>query len=352
MIQNLKIERFRGFSELEMQDCTQFNVILGENNSGKSSVLEALFLLSGPNNPFLYFGINRVRGFMLEKKEDTKVLFYKGDTSAPISLYMESADGTSRQIDIQIIRPREEVIEMNALENNAISNQSNASYGYLINSTLQSPQGEKNIQSELIYDLQSQDVKTKIQEDYEETLRSNFIPSRGLSAEISGFDSIIENKDKHLLIEALQTLEPELKDIAKIGNHIWVDLGYEAMLPSNVLGDGFRKILSIISAIYSSKNGILLIDEIDNGMHFKSLKSMWKALLKTASLCNVQVFASTHNIDSIEAYNKVLEENEIEDIQTKARIFALRKLPEHRFKTYKYEFEQFNYLINEEVELR
>lgn len=353
MVQDVKIERFRGFSQLEIQDCAQFNIILGENNSGKSSLLEALFLLSGPNNPSLNIIINGLRGFQMKDLNDAKVLFYKEDVSSPIFLSMQSMTGEVREMNIELLRQAEEVIDLDKLKDGSVTNQSDNDYGYQIKTLLKAKNKTQEIRTSLAFDPKTRKAKGKREKEYEESMSAGFVPSMSaLPNEMKGFDIMVERKEKHILIDALRTLEPELVDIAKIQDRIWVDLGYDQMLPANVLGDGFRKVMSLITWIYSSKDGILLVDEIDNGMHFKSLETMWKALLKAATLYNVQLFASTHNIDSIRAYNKVLEEDDQSAYREKARIFALRKLPEHQFKAYKYLFEQFNYLINEEIELR
>lgn len=353
MIQDIKIERFRGFSQLEMLDCAQFNLILGENNSGKSSLLEALFLLSGPNNPTLNTLINALRGWQAKDLNEAKIIFYAEDASQPIALRMQTETGESRDMKINLLHQVEEVINIDRINDVPASNQSKEAYRYSIDTFFSDKTKQFSIHSELIFDSINKKIKAKGDESYTEVLTVNYLPSViSFNNDMQGFDKMIEQKEKHILIEALQAIEPNLKDIAKIKDSIWVDLGYEQMLPCNVLGDGFRKVVSLITHIYASQNGILLIDEIDNGMHFKSLKFMWKSLLKAAESYHVQLFATSHNIDSIRAYNQVLEDSELAYCQDKARIFALRKLPDNRSKAYKYIYKQFNYLINEETELR
>ncbi|NDV64151.1 ATP/GTP-binding protein [Bacteroides sp. 224] len=353
MIQDIKIERFRGFSQLNMLDCAQFNLILGENNSGKSSLLEAILLLSGPNNPTLNTLINAIRGWQAKDKDEAKIIFYAEDASQPITLWMQTETGESRKMEINLLHQAEEVINIDKIRDVPASNQSKEAYKYAINTTLSDNTKQSAIHSELTFDPINKKIIAKGDESYTELLAANYLPPViGFTNDMQGFDKMVEQKEKHILIEALQFLEPNLKDIAKIKDRIWVDLGYEQMLPSNVLGDGFRKVMSLITQVYNSQNGILLIDEIDNGMHFKSLKLMWKSLLKVAESYHVQIFATSHNIDSIQAYNQVLEESDLASCQDKARIFALRKLPDNHPKTYKYTYKQFNYLINEEIELR
>ena len=111
-------------------------------------------------------------------------------------------------------------------------------------------------------------------------------------------------------MEILQHIEPRIKSIAVLKSGVNVDIGLNRLVPINMLGDGIRKLLAIITSLYECKKGLVLIDEIDNGMHFSSLSSLWKAIIKTANLLDVQVFATTHNIESLQSLNKVLSDSE------------------------------------------
>jgi AAA15 family ATPase/GTPase len=71
------------------------------------------------------------------------------------------------------------------------------------------------------------------------------------------------------------------------------------------------------------KNGILLIDEIENGFHFSSLKVLWKALLKTSKAYDVQIFATTHSYECIAALSE--ESKGEEDI----RLYRIEKKNGH-----------------------
>ena len=51
MLKKLTIEHFRGFSSFKIDQLARINLIVGKNNVGKTALLEALFLLSGPYNP-------------------------------------------------------------------------------------------------------------------------------------------------------------------------------------------------------------------------------------------------------------------------------------------------------------
>lgn len=56
MIEKMKIQGFRCFQNFEMHDMKPITLIGGENNAGKSAVMEAILLISTVNDP-KYFSL-------------------------------------------------------------------------------------------------------------------------------------------------------------------------------------------------------------------------------------------------------------------------------------------------------
>lgn len=80
------------------------------------------------------------------------------------------------------------------------------------------------------------------------------------------------------------------------------------------MGDGINHILSIILALVNCENGCLLIDEIDNGLHYTVQKQLWSVIFKLAIKLNVQIFATTHSSDCISSFGYALkEESNVEE---------------------------------------
>lgn len=281
---------------------------------------------------------------------DATLLFYKRQFENPITLSVDFDTIESRKIQIRLFQEQINTVNLEIEKREPISNLSPLDYGYQIEARIQNKFGIQDIQSRLTYKQEDKKVQITFDPHYGEHLNMHYVASRHLKVSDQGFDQMVEHKEKSVLIDALKSLEPALKDIVRIDKQLFVDLGFEQMLPINVLGDGFRTILSLVSLIYTSQGGVLLVDEIDNGLHYSSMKAMWKVLFQVAQAYQVQLIATSHNLDSIRAYNAVLEEDK--DIQDKTRIFALRRLPTNQSKAYKYVYDQFNYLLKEEVELR
>ena len=91
MFDKVKIDKFRGISHAEISGFKQINLFFGKNNCGKSSLLEAIFLVCGQSNPLLPLNINGFRDYRKIQKKDILLDFYKlnTETNIQISLYNE-----------------------------------------------------------------------------------------------------------------------------------------------------------------------------------------------------------------------------------------------------------------------
>lgn len=87
------------------------------------------------------------------------------------------------------------------------------------------------------------------------------------------------------------------------------------MIYLNIIGDGLIKILSIIITIMTTENGIVLIDEIENGLHYTSLDVLWKAINEACIKYNVQLIATTHSYECINSLSKVFENTNEDEVR-------------------------------------
>ena len=102
-------------------------------------------------------------------------------------------------------------------------------------------------------------------------------------------------------MDGLKIIAPNLQRIEvvseSIGPSIYLDIGQDALVPLTVSGEGMVRMFSIILELISSRNGVLLIDEIDNGLHYTVMPKFWKLLGALVEKHDVQIFATTHNDD-------------------------------------------------------
>jgi hypothetical protein len=133
--------------------------------------------------------------------------------------------------------------------------------------------------------------------------------------DVKRFGELEGAKRQEEILPALRILEPRLQRLSLIlfaGKPcIHGDVGLSRMIPVPLMGEGLRRLLSIVLAIAETKGGVVLIDEIENGLHYSIMKPVWKAIAQAARQADVQVFATTHSWECIRwAHDAFAEEDE------------------------------------------
>lgn len=316
-IENLNIERFRGIHNLEIEDLNHINIIAGDNNSGKTSVLEAILLLRNPNDFTNILRIARMR--------DTSILF----------------SGTPIYENFINLFPKDSsnlTIELNAKCNGEI-------VSYILNGVQKKIMMEpedvlKKLypakKSHIINDLDSDAVEVeafkgtlecqmldKVQnididiDEYattsgREIKRKNYMNIVYLSPidHVRGyiFDKILRNDAyKEICIRILQLFDKDIEDLLILRNEEnkrtteYIKHSKLGNMPISTYGDGIKKVLSLANAIAQAAGGILLIDEVETAIHSKYYDDIFRFLVKASLEFDVQVFITTHSIEAIDA---------------------------------------------------
>lgn len=144
--------------------------------------------------------------------------------------------------------------------------------------------------------------------------KANYISTKGFDYDFLAhlWDGITLTPKEDDVIAMLQILEPDVERISfqsrKTANSgiLIKRRGHNGPLPLGSLGDGMHRILALASALANSENGYLFVDEIDTGLHYRTITDLWNLVFKTAERLNVQVFATTHSSDCIESFNEAL----------------------------------------------
>lgn len=344
MFNKIEIERFRGIRHALIEDFKQINLFFGKNNCGKSSLLESLFLASGLSNPLLPIHVNFMRGYSKARLNDLKVDFYNLDSSHPIHIRMENEE--KRDLKISLFEEKQDSVSLHADDANILSNVEEGKYGLKLDFEIN---GE-HFESQLRFDSENSTDATRIvSEHYVESLRCTYLsPKYDFNASIQGLKNILQNKDERFIIEGLRLIEPRVKDFIFTDKEMLVDVGLAKRIPVNMMGDGARKIVSLLTAVYDCKDGALLVDEISNGFHYSVMCSLWKVLINAAIRNHTQLFVTTHDVDSIKGLRDAALENDRDIVAA----FKLLKTSDDELKAYHYSLKSLDYAINQEIEVR
>ena len=138
------------------------------------------------------------------------------------------------------------------------------------------------------------------------------------------FEQVVLTPDEDFVIEALRVIEPSIERIATSGTERRVGsfnrvgdrggllvrcVGVRDRIPIGSMGDGIWRILGLALTLARTAGGILLIDEIDTGLHYSVMGRMWKLIHETAKKHNIQVFATTHSRDCVESLAAVCRDD-------------------------------------------
>lgn len=344
MFDRIEIERFRGIRYAEIEGLKQVNLFFGKNNCGKSSLLESIFLVSGLSNPLLPLNVNIMRGYAKSQLNDLKLEFYNLDATQPIHFRIQ--DGEIRDLIISLIEQTQENVTLKTEDSNIITNVEQGKYGLKFDFSIDG----KAYVSQLHFDPSDPTNATRIiPNEYVESLRCAYLnPKFDFTGSIQGLKNIIQNKDEHFILSGLKLIEPSVQDFVFTDNIMLVDTGLGKRLPVNVLGDGARKIVSLLTAVYDCKDGALLIDEISNGFHHSVMRDLWSVLISASLRSNTQLFVTTHDIDSI----KGLRDAALNKYDDMIAAFKLLRTKDDELKSYHYSLNSLDYSINQEIEVR
>lgn len=317
MLKSLRIENFRCFQTFELQQLGKLNLLVGTNNSGKTSILEAVQLLTSQPNLESLGEVMIGRGEYILNDErdngrelDIRHLFYghEIDVGSKFSILSGShkeEEGIALSIELTEWTDKQ-VSQFRTLRRSFEDLQQVA----LIIEWL----GQDNERIKLpISSVNGLPLKyiDRIRKDSSNLgTRTQFVTSSSLTKAnmIELFDQVVLTPEEALVTEALQTIEPTIERIASVGseryryaesrNGFVVRLANgDQRIPIGSMGDGIWRMLGLTLAIVNARDGVLLVDEIDTGLHFSVMSNMWRLIWETANRLNVQVFATTHNSD-------------------------------------------------------
>jgi hypothetical protein len=326
MLTHLKIERFRGLNELSLTDASRVNLIVGRNDTGKTSLLEAIrLLLSGDPRHLRRTARNRIERRPTDLSQDYQLAFYQAHSDHPLLINgTVSGIALSAQAEIRDIQGEETLPFDLDSEGDAAED---------VESLLQ--RGREIIvevtadgQAKAIIRQPLQGRSTVALQSQRQFVGGSFPDVPPLvwlgtnRAEVWSharrYSALYRSGGADILLNILKEIEPRLRSLVVLTmkrNELFpsiavleADLGFDQTLPLDSMGDGFSNIISILSAIGGAKGGLCLIDEVDNGIHYSLLSQVWRSVVSAADVYNSQVWATTHSYDCINAIYEALND--------------------------------------------
>ena len=327
MLQTLAILGFRGFESYRLTDLSRVNVVVGKNNCGKTSVLEAVELLVSGGHPsvFLQSNARRGRAGLGEVSPDVSHMFF-GHKCGPGARFSLSSDDAGRTLSVKILSLEEMGDEAEAWFPNG-GNRQPQSLGHADEVVM--PMFGMSIIAHTSASAPERESVLPVSEDgsfqidhpnFRMRDRPSGLPVHFHSLESSNpvamggmWDSVLARGLEAEVVDDMRLLEPDLESIhfltsAGSSGGILVGLhGGGRRLPIDSYGGGMRRLLAMRLSFVGAAGGFLLIDEIDTGLHWTIMEGMWQFVVEVARRLNVQVFATTHSFDCIRGLGSLLQ---------------------------------------------
>ncbi len=331
-LESFAIEQFRGLRDLELGGLGRINLLVGQNNAGKSTVLEALSCYGHPLDGFhwLETGLRRfgrTRG--VSRIEALKWLFPQHSGSSPLQFY-SGGWAVMRSVGLYgVAECRVEFEEFEAIRKprkGAAAREeaeTQVEGGSGQNAELGRRGAELRLQVRLgrnasVVGPSSRSRQLTIWDDNTIIKRRPkdeiLLPVESLSAHQIQGDSASAEKFSEFrrmglyseAIEILRQLDDGVQEVLVLAEsggigRLYVEHARTGLTPLSAYGDGVRRALQIAMTIPRVRDGVLLVDEIESALHTAALASVFRLLASACKEHNVQLFATTHSLEAVDA---------------------------------------------------
>lgn len=263
MLDSLHIKNFRCFEDLTIPSLGRVNLIVGKNNSGKSTLLEAIAV-------FAQGGSTKSIKNLLNKRHE----FFNG------AIYQDNKKNI-------IIKGDEEIL--------SLFTEYDENIGEIYTS--------EKILCDQNYDIREHQRPFAL-------IDSQLAHENDLAQQ---WDTAYLDSEEHIVKDILTIFNADITNVIFVQSPEKKDervavlkiKGKAKAVPLKAMGEGVSRILQIFLSALKAKNGFLLIDEFENGLHYSIQEDVWVKLLELAEELDIQVFATTHSEDAIKAFCKV-----------------------------------------------
>jgi len=318
------IHNFRGMRELRLEEMGQVNLLVGGNNSGKTSVLEALALFCDPFNTRTWLDAASMR----DLRESMMGLWVRGLLDRLTWLFPqheESKSSSTSEISLTGFGNIPRVTLSARYEK--FSSLGNTHPGYI---------REANANTDPLYLKESEGMKLYLSETKDNGLQGapiensfefydDHIPLLGhyqlpvLPAQLINsfshrqaglashlWSDVVKADLKQDIIQFLRLFDPDIEDIDIISlaesQEPVVTVKHRKLgrAPLNTFGDGLRHAFTLATAIPGAEHGLLLVDEVENAIHTRMLAKSISWLVNSCIQNDVQLFVTTHSLEVID----------------------------------------------------
>lgn len=334
LITRIGLENYRGFPKYEIRNLSCVNLLVGKNNCGKTSILEAVQLLASGGDPLVFSRTALARGEVsihsevserYPRQEPEISHLFCGHRLFPGASFGLRTDSKWGDLIVSIVEATQDTLFP---EQRTLFSETDHIEGIEVGQVfvleirngrdtgrpIRIPVSERGT-------LHPDSLRRR---GYfptpNKTTAVQFITPDSLLPGSMGemWDQVILEGRENEVISALRILEPKLENVFflsgersyRFGNRAGVLVAFEGekhRVPLGSFGEGMRRFLALSLSLINSAGGVLLVDEIDTGLHWSVMQDMWRLVIAAAKNSQVQVFATTHSFDCLQGLSSLCE---------------------------------------------
>ena len=315
-------------------------------------MLEAIAMLMSMSNPDVPQAINAVRARKpFSNFIDVQYFFNNLDVTTPPEVKAELSDGSFRHLTLALSYVFDELADP---KNEPQQQMGAVKYVNTLEMNFEIAKGttRQSHKSWLRVNPQGLVVNRKVADGYLENKRAWLTPSDLMTSNLANdLAELFKRNRKDTILALLKLFDARINSIEILTDDIYVGFeGMSQMLSVSMMGDGLRRYLNIVASAANPLIDILLIDEIDNGLHYSVYKKLWQALFALAEASDKQIFVTTHSKETLGHLNKMLEEHD--EYQQGLRIFTLEKTRLKGYQAYRLTYNGLQEATANDIELR
>jgi len=318
--ETLAVNAFRGLRDLKLEGLGRVNLLVGSSNSGKTSVLEAISLLSNPADPLVWLHTaNRREPSPLAAMTSSKVdriryLFpvEQGAEQPVVGRIRLDVTGLSAvsSVDASLSELRGMRVQTTLLDSDDTS--ANEVVAEVERTGLEIAVHARTSQGLLFADPHVFQI-WEGESVYRTSQTMPRLPVRTVTPydhwlrqpATKGFSEAVLSGNERRTLDLIKRIEPSIVDVRVLATQrepmLYLKDARAGFLPVSSFGDGIRRILALALALPRAANGVLLIDEIETGLHVSLVENVYAWIVAACHELNVQLFATTHSLEALDA---------------------------------------------------
>lgn len=329
MYSSLTIENFRGISELELRDIGKFTLLTGFNGSGKTTVLEALFLLCGGGSAALTASLYGFRGDNM----------FSPQTDRPFRSLFRGLDVVDDPKLRPVIKAKSQWFSTGPFDLDtrlSISPMFSVAAGGATTNPKQSLNGvmfEFTGPSGSVRNTWCWETVAGVMPNGQNAMRlggtntvKNWIGANFISPYVQANNTEIHNSLTQLvtekkieqLVEVMRVMEPRLNALQPLQENgvqaIFADIGLDRLVHISLLGSGFSNFLRTAIAVVQMSRGCVLIDEFEDGLHYSVVRQLLDKLIGISEKKKIQFFITTHSKEFLSTFSELAIERKFDDV--------------------------------------